>query len=382
MTRVLALLLAAACGPAPRTDTPTAELPEPDPALREVARDAVLGAERRGLAFERADEPHFAVEARAHVAPVAIPARSCRVFVLVGATGVVQASAALYLPDGRRLGRDLGQSGPPEVGACSGETPLALYWHTSVRGAGLVQGLEFAAERSTATTMGLVNPEDSVGELALALRRRGFVPRGEERTLQLRPEREERFPVVLRADRCLTLVVRGVDAEIELFEDSEPVVRDGAGGEQAVQICAEGAERRLIARLRSREGGEAEVRVYDVDRGSLGGDSALWLGERTPAVTESVEPPESRLYELGPAEVVEVALPEGEGCTTVWVRAGEGSQGVWLGDPSETKRSIERCVEGPRARVGSVGGGRAWVGVGSPSPAPTPRPPAQRGARR
>ncbi len=376
---LFALLGCAATSPPPQT---TVELPEPDPALREVTRDAVNGAERRGFALERVGETHFAVEARPHVEAVVVPPESCRLFVLVGASGVVQASAALYLPDGRRLGRDLGRNGtPPEVGACAGEAPLALYWHSSVRGAGLVRGLEFSIAPGAEAAASLVNPADATGALALALRRRGFVSRGAPRALVLTPGEEERFPVVLRPQRCLTLVVRGAQAEIELFDRDEPVVRDGAGGEQAVQLCGDGEERRLVAVVRSERGGDAEVRLYDADRRSLGGDAALWLGERAPAVTEAVDVPESRRLELEPAQVVELVLPTGDGCTPVRVRAGEGSQGVWLGDPSETKRSVERCVEGSHARVGSVGGGRVWVGVGTPGE-PTPRPRAQRGAHR
>lgn len=381
MRGLLPILLAVGCAAPPPPPRTPVELPEPDPALREVTRDAVHGAERRGFELERVGEPHFAVEARAQVEAVVVPAGSCRLFVLVGASGVVQASAALYLPDGRRVGRDLGRDGaPPEVGACAGDAPLALFWHSSVRGAGLVRGLEFSIARTADAAAGLVDPSAAVGELALALRRRGFVSRGEPREVSLRAGEPARFPVVLAPQRCLTLVLRRVAGEIRLTEGDEVVVRDGSGGEQAVQLCAEGQERRLSAIIVSEQGGDAEVRLYDADRRSLGGDAALWLGERAPAVTETVEVPESRRLDLGPAEVIEVALPASERCTPVRVRAGEGSAGVWLGDPSETKRSVERCVEGSRARIGSVGGGQVWVGVGTPEA--TPRPPAQRGAHR
>jgi len=381
--RLLISLWLAACAPTTPEPHSPVELPEPDPALREVTRDAVHGAERRGFTLGRVGDEHFAVEARAHVEPVVVPAESCRLFVLVGASGIVQASAALYLPDGRRVGRDLGSQGtPPAVGACSGAGPLALYWHSSVRGAGLVRGLEFSADPAAGARAGLVSPQDGVGELALALHRRGFVRRGEPRVLSLAADEEERFPVVLGPRRCLALVVRGIPAALRLVDGDELLVRDGAGGEQAVQLCAEDTERRLVGIVRAAEGGEAEVHVYDVDRRSLGGDAALWLGERSPAVSEPVEVPESRRFELRPAEVAELPLPDTAGCTLVRVRSGEGSQGVWLGDPSETKRSLERCIDGPRARFGSVGGGEVWVGVGAPEAEPTPRPPAQRGARR
>ena len=380
---LLALTVIAGCASSPPAPRPAVALPEPDPALREVTRDAVHTAERRGFTLERVGEPRFAVEARAHVEAVVVPAESCRLFVLVGASGVAQASAALYFPDGRRVARDLGPQGmPPAVGACGGAAPLTLYWHSSVRGAGLVRGLEFSNDAIAGSRAGLVRLQDGVGELALALQRRGFVHRGEPRVLSLAAGEEGRFPVVLGARRCLALVVRGLPATLRLVEGDELVARDGAGGEQAVQLCAEGADRRLVAVVRAAAAGEAEVHRYDIDRRSLGGDAALWLGERAPAVSEPIEEPEGRMFRFGPAEVAELPLPETEGCTWVRARSGEGSQGVWLEDPTETRRSLERCVDGPRVRFGSVGGGRVWVDLGARAAAPNPRPPAPRGARR
>lgn len=299
----------------------------------------------------------------------------------MGASGVTQASAALYLPDGRRVGRDLGQGGrTPAVGACSGEAPLALFWHTAVRGAGLVRGLEFALDRAAGRALGLVEPDGAIGELALALRRRGFVPRGEERRLQVARGGEERFPLALAAHRCLTLVARGADAELALLEGEGVVARDGPGGEQAVQLCAPSGERTLVARVRSSEGGEVRVHLYDADERTLGGEAALWLGERAPALRSSPDVPGARLIELSPAEVREVALPPQEGCTRVRLIAGEGSRGVWLGQPAEPERAVDECVAGARARFGSIGGGQVWLQL--PEGETTPRPPAQRGARR
>lgn len=371
-----------ACATAPVEPRAAVALPEDDPVLREVTRDAVHAAEREGWSLERVGEAEFAVTQRAQIVPVTIPTGECRLFVLVRASGVVEAAAALYLADGRRLDRDLGRSGePPVVGACAGETPLAAYWHVSVRGAGLVRGLEFTLGREAAIARGLSEPA-TVGELALALRRRGFAPRGEERVLRLASGEQTRFPIALRAHRCLTLVLRGAAASLTLLEDEQALVRDGAGGEQAVQLCAGDEDRALVGLVEASEGGEIRVQRYDADGQTLGGDEGLWLGERLPPVERAEAPSGARRIDLGPAEVVEVELAEREGCTPIRLVAGEGSRGVWLERPDDPKRAIEGCVSGPRARVGSVGGGQIWLSLEEGAEAPTPRRPAQRAARR
>lgn len=383
MRRWLWLVLLGACAAAPPEPRTAVPLPQPDPVLREVTRDAVHQAEREGLTLERVGEAQFAVTERAQIDAVTIPAGECRVFVLVRASGVVEAAAALYRPDGRRLARDLARAGePPAVGACAGERALGAYWHVSVRGAGLVRGLEFSLDARTAAARGLVEPTES-SELDLALSRRGFAPRAPERVLRLGAGERTRFPLSLGAHRCLTLVVRGAAASLVVREDERTLARDGSGGEQALQLCAGDADRELVAEVIAQEAGELSVRRYDADERSVGGEEGLWLGERLPAVLEAREPPAgARLLDLGPAEVVEVPLAAASECTPVRVVAGRGSRGVWLDDPTEPKPSAEGCVRGARARLGSLGGGRVWLLVGEGAEAPTPRPPAPRGARR
>ncbi len=381
-TALLSLVLAA-CARPPVEPRSSLALPEPDPVLREVTRDAVHTAERQGWTLEHVGEAEFAVANRPTVEAVSIPARSCRAFVVVGASGITGAAAALYLPEGRRLARHLGRGGePPVVGACATDGPLTVYWHVSVLGSGLVRGLAFSLDRERAAARGFPQPPE-FGELTLALRRRGFAPRGDERVLRLAAGERTRFPVSLAAHRCLTLVVRGAPSSLVLLEGDEPVARDGAGGEQAVQLCADDRDRTLIAVLEATESGEARVQRYEADRQTLGGEEGLWLGERSPAVTAAEAPAGARELALGPAEVVELPLADdANGCIPIRVTAGEGSRGVWLGRPTEPKRQVEGCLSGPRARLGSVGGGRVWVVVGEGAEAaPTPRPPA-RGARR
>ena len=394
---LLASCLVGACGGAAPTTTPMAELARPstEPELAAVTRDAARSAERQDWTLASVAEPRFAVEGRPDLREVAIPAGECRAFVLVSASGVQQAAAALYLADGRTVARDT-RGDPPMVGACAGESPLTLYWHVSIRGAGLVRGLTFSVPEAAAGQARLAEPRtddeatDDETELALALRRRGFVRR-QERRIPVTPGQPRQFPIRLAAHRCLTLWVTGVAVSLRVLADGVPVAREGAGGPGALQLCSGAAPLELVGEVETTEPGAARVRQYEADEDVVGGEEGLWLGERRPPRTEDHEPSGAVPQEMAPGEAREVALqpPEsGDGCVPVHLSAGEGSRGVWLETRENVARDLEACLRTPWVRFGSVGGGRVWLRVGgeaatetAAAPAPTPRRPARRAAR-
>ena len=390
---LLAGLLVGACGGAVPTPAPMAELagPSTEPELAAVTRDAARSAERQDWTLASVADPRFAVEGRPDLREVAVPAGECRAFVLVSASGVQQAASALYLADGRTVARDT-RGDPPMVGACAGESALTLYWHVSIRGAGLVRGLTFSVPEAAAAQARLaepLTPDDEATQLALALRRRGFVRR-RERRIPVTPGQPRQFPIRLAAHRCLTLWVTGVAVSLRVLAEGEPVAREGAGP-GALQLCSGATPLELTGEVDTTEPGTARVRLYEADEDVVGGEEGLWLGERRPPRTEAGELSGAVLHELAPGEAREVALQaadSGDGCVPVRLSAGEGSRGVWLETRENLARDLEACLHTPWVRFGSVGGGRVWLRVGgeaatqtAAAQATTPRRPARRAAR-
>ncbi|MAQ13302.1 MAG: hypothetical protein CMN30_00680 [Sandaracinus sp.] len=356
---MLASVLLVGCATAPVRPARSAEPPPEDPALREATHGAVAAAEHRGWELVARRDARFAVEGQPSVVAETIPAHRCHAFVLVTASGIHEAASALYLPEGPLVGRDL-RGDPSVVGACAAETPLEVYWHDSVQGAGLVRPLVFELDVEEAMAARLGEPPGEDPALARALRRWGFVPAGPIREVAVEAGIAQRFPLTLEVGSCVTLWATGARAGLRveaLADDGTPsVVARADEDERALQLCAD-RPRTLQGVLVPEEAGTVRVRLYQAPSENVNGEAGLWLGERRPARVSSAEAERGEVLRLVPGEVRRVRA-NGDSC--VRVVAGEGSRGVWMDRPTEAAPSVERCGAA-EVTFGSLGGGQVTI---------------------
>jgi hypothetical protein len=224
---------------------------------------------------------------------VTLPAETCLHWVALGSAGITDLDAALYTQDGSLAIDDDNSDARPTLTACTGPTPQTVYLRLlSYQGGGAFLAVMFmrpARAEDAAHLLPSPGVEDALGELARTLSKRGFVDRADVLELSLGAEEELRIAVPAEAGRCYAVLVDPSQGLEELsLRVLDPVGHELANGlaesgPAGVQWCSrETSEASMLLRA-TRGAGLARLMRFVGPEESVGGSTALWLGEPSPS---------------------------------------------------------------------------------------------------
>ncbi len=316
----------------------------------------------------------YITHAAAVTTPVDVPANACLSLVALGSTGVRDLDAHLFDPSGDVLVEDVETDPHPTVQLCASTPRRVYHMLEAYEGNGAYLVAAFATDRGglnqiarvmgghPATAPGAGGErseiERRINELRDGIARRGFQPSGEPTRADYAAAGAVRVPLVVTPDRCYTVAavadasVR--DANLAVYDaQGELIARDERPAQDAVLQLCPAVSGPLSVEVRAVTGpGTVVLQAFSADAATLGGASALWLGERLAwgARAESLDATAPQVARdlttmgytptgdangrgaqqpLAPGETREVAVRAEAGrCTAVAAIAGRGVAGV------------------------------------------------------
>jgi hypothetical protein len=224
---------------------------------------------------------------------VTLPPETCLRWVALGSAGITDLDAALYTQDGSLAIDDDNADARPTLTACTGAAAQTVYLRLlSYQGGGAFLAVMFmrqARAEDVAHVLPSPTNDDAFGELARTLSKRGFVDRADVVELSLSAEEELRIALPAEAGRCYAVLV----APSGGLEELSLRVLDTVGHELAnglaesapagIQWCSrETSEASMLLRA-TRGAGMARMMRFVGPEETVGGPSALWLGEPSPS---------------------------------------------------------------------------------------------------
>ncbi len=239
--------------------------------------------------------------------PVHVPADTCLTIVAIATKNVSDVDAALYTPEGDLVVVDSEPDPHPTLQVCSGKTASDLYYVMQLYdGDGSFVVLSFFGTRASLPAAARViggrpafaeaaplrdTSEDPLLSLREGMHKRGFTQALDPIVFPIAQQERIRTGLPIAAATCYTVAAFGSegvqDLGLRVLDDHgvERSVGEGARGQAALQMCAHDAGS-YVVETQARDGaGQVTLVVFRATAVATGGETGLWLGQRTAAKT-------------------------------------------------------------------------------------------------